>query len=192
MAKGFTDAGHEVTGVDITDDHQYLYDFIHSDVFKLKPEFLTKFDLIHASPPCQFYSWSTKKNRTFEKYPDLIGRTRQLLLKTNKPYIIENVIGAPLRKDLRLCGEMFGLRVLRHRLFEIHGFTVLQPPHIKHHQPISKNHSYYAGVFGHGGQSFSTSLKTWQDAMSIHWISKKKHLAQAIPPKYAEYIGRYL
>lgn len=186
MSRGFVDADHEVVGVDITDDHQYPYEFIHSDVFKLEPQFFNEYDLIHASPPCQHYSWSAK--RWHKDHPDLIDKTRQVLLETGKPFIIENVIGAPVRNDLRLCGEMFGLRVIRHRLFELNGFTVMQPPHIRHRSPISKNHSYYAGVFGHGGQSFSTTLKTWQDAMGIDWITSKKHLAQAIPPKYAEYI----
>ena len=47
-------------------------------------------------------------------------------------FCIENVAGAPIRHDLMLCGEMFGLKVIRHRYFEIHGFSVAQPEHIKH------------------------------------------------------------
>ncbi|KKK82689.1 hypothetical protein LCGC14_2800880, partial [marine sediment metagenome] len=34
-------------------------------------------------------------------------------------YVIENVVGAPLNSPMMLCGTMFRLRVLRHRLFEI-------------------------------------------------------------------------
>ena len=93
-----------------------------------------------------------KKNR-IDKFPDLVERIRNLLLKTGKPFTIENVVGAPLRKDIILCGEMFGIRVLRHRIFEIEGFNVSQPQHIKHRPQISKDKSYYASVAGHGGDS---------------------------------------
>ena len=86
-AKGLSDAGFEVTGVDITDNHEYPYDFVHSNVFDLDPDWIAQFDLIWASPPCQAYSWGTRKGRT-EKFPDLVDRTRpvsytHLTLPTN-------------------------------------------------------------------------------------------------------------
>jgi len=180
----------DITGIDINDNHNYPFNFIHSDIFKLPLSFFEKFDLIHASPPCQHYSWATKKDKR-NNHPDLVERTRNLLKKTKKPYIIENVIGAPLRKNLVLCGEMFGLRVLRHRIFEIDGFTVMQPPHIKHKPPIGKNKSYYAQVAGHGGESYSYNIGDWQKAMGIDWVKDKTHLTQMIPPKYSEYIISY-
>jgi DNA (cytosine-5)-methyltransferase 1 len=177
--------------VDITDNHAYRHNFIHSDVFKLPLEFLKKFDVIHASPPCQRYTWATRTDRT-KKFPDLVDRTRHLLQKAGKPFIIENVIGAPVRNDLRLCGEMFGLRIIRHRIFEVDGFAVLQPPHIKHRRPIRKDKSYYASVAGHGGDSYSFRLEDWQNAMEINWVNDKLHLTQMIPPAYAEYVSRFL
>lgn len=180
----------EITGIDINDDHKYPYDFIQSDVFDLDYKFFEKFDLIHASPPCQHYSWSTRKDR-IDKFPDLVERTRLLLNRINKPFTMENVVGAPLRKDIILCGEMFGLRVIRHRIFEIEGFSVMQPPHIKHRQPISKNKSYYACVAGHGGDGYSFKLEDWKNAIGIDWVNDKTHLSQMIPPKYFEYILKY-
>ena len=101
------------------------------------------------------------------------------------------MVGSPLRNDLRLCGEMFGLRVVRHRIFEIEGFSILQPPHIKHRKPINKNHSWYVNLTGHGGQSYSFKMEDWKNAMEIDWVSKKEHLTQMIPPKYSEYITGY-
>jgi DNA (cytosine-5)-methyltransferase 1 len=183
-SRGLADAGFEVTGVDITDDHQYPYNFIHSDVFDLPTEFISSFDFIWASPPCQHYTWSARRWK--KDFPDLVDKTRQLLQNSGKPYIIENVIGAPLRKDIILCGEMFGLRVIRHRIFETN-FTVFQPPHIKHRLP-SNGRSYYACVAGHGGEGYSFKLEDWQKAMGIDWITNKKHLAQAIPPTYSKYL----
>lgn len=218
ISKGLTDAGFECTGVDITEGHNYPYEFIKSDVFDLDINYLKKFDLIHASPPCQFYIPVNKWRDN--KYPDLLGLTRELLLKTGKPFIIENVPGAPIRKDLTLCGEMFGLRVIRHRHFEIHGFTVLQPPHQKHKLSVmngtgigvwtggvkpgfwgdkekqqaflkKRKDSYYACVAGHGGNGYSFKLEDWKAAMGIDWVDNKKHMTQMIPPKYSEYIGRF-
>jgi len=193
MSKGFKDAIPDalIVGVDITDDHQYPYAFMKKDVFTLPIEFMREFDLIHASPPCQQFSWSAKQwiNKGYEFEPDLVDKIRQLLLKTGKPFIIENVVGAPVRNDLTLCGEMFGLRVLRHRIFELHGFTVMQPPHEKHKSPIDHNHSYYVNLTGHGGQSYSFKMEDWQEAIGIDWVTKKEHLTQMIPPKYAEYIA---
>lgn len=191
ISKGYDNNGFECTGIDITDNHRYPYNFIHKDVFALDDSFFQKFDLIHASPPCQHYTWATKKD-TRHRYPDLVGRTRNLLKKTGKPFVIENVVGAPVRKDLVLCGEMFGLRVLRHRLFEINGFTVLQPPHIKHKPPVAKKKSYYMQIAGHGGESFSYNIEDWKKAIGIDWVNDKKHLTQMIPPKYSEYISRGL
>ena len=192
ISKGFVDNGFECTGVDITDDHQYPYNFIQSDVFDLPLSFFEEFDIIHASPPCQNYTWaaSLHRNRGIT-YPDLVGRTRQLLNKIGKPYIMENVLGAPLRKDLVLCGVMFGLEVVRHRIFEILGFTVLQPSHIKHKPPLSNRHSAYPSVAGHGGHGYTCKFEDWKKAMGIDWVTKREHLTQMIPPKYSEYISKY-
>jgi len=196
ISKGFHDAGFKCTGVDITDDHQYPYEFIKKNVFSLDINWMKKFDLIHASPPCQNYSWSAALHRAKGKeYPDLVARTRNLLIKTGRPFIIENVIGAPVRKDLVLCGTMFNLRLIRHRIFEIHNFTVLQPPHEKHKLPFidsnGRQKSYYASVAGHGGHGYTYRLDDWKKAMGINWVDDKNHLTQMIPPKYSNYIGKY-
>lgn len=217
-SKGIADAGFEVIGVDITDNHQYPFDFIHSDVFDLPLEFFDKFDFIWASPPCQHYIPTNKWRGN--QYPDLIPKTRDLLEKVGKPFIIENVIGAPIRKDVMLCGEMFGLRVIRHRLFETHDFTVLQPKHMKHKLSVidgtaiavysggvnpgfwgdkqkqiefrkKRKDSYYACVAGHGGNGYSFKLDDWQKGMGIDWITDKKHLTQAIPPAYSKYLAGF-
>lgn len=210
ISKGYTDAGFECTGVDINDNHKYPYNFIHSDVFKLDPNFFNQFDLIHASPPCQGYIL-TNRNDESEKYSSIrfIDRIRGILLKTDKPFVIENVIGAPLRKDLMLCGEMFGLKVIRHRIFEIHGFTVLQPPHNKHKLSVKDGTAvaiYSGGVnpgfWGNKEKQIEyrqnrksllkkPTIEDWKKAIGIDWVNDKTHLTQMIPPKYSEYIGSY-
>ena len=197
-SKGLLDAGFDVIiGVDIEKQPEYFgNDFNKTDALKLKIGYLTLFDFIWASPPCQAYSYGSKKDRNKgKKYPDLIAATKQMLLKTGKPFVIENVVGSPLRKDLLLCGEMFGLRIVRHRIFEIHGFKCKQSEHPKHKPPITfkglkKKKSWYMQVAGHGGQSYSFKLKDWQKAMGIDWIKDRHTLAQCVPPAYAKYIGK--
>ena len=90
---------------------------------------------------------------------------------------------------------MFDLRIIRHRIFEIHGFKCEKPYHPKHKPPITikgnkKKKSWYMQVAGHGGQSNSFKLKDWQKAMGINWIQDRHTLAQCVPPAYAEYIGK--
>ncbi len=202
---GYFNAGFEVIGIDKDPQPHYPFKFIQADVLDMD---LPDADIYHASPPCQLFSIGTKKYRNKGKeYPDVLTPLRERLIKAGKPFIIENVPGAPLRKDLVLCGEMFGLRVLRHRLFEIHGLTVLQPPHIKHKLSACKGtaimvcsgnrpggwgkRSHYATVAGNGGNSYSFKFEDWQKAMGIFHMNKKE-LTQAIPPAYTEYIGRQI
>lgn len=55
--------------------------------------------------------------------------------------IIENVVGAPLRNPVMLCGLALGLNVKRHRLFESNAF-LMSPGCGGHGQ------DYYV-IFGH-------------------------------------------
>jgi len=198
-------SGFEVHGVDIADKKDYPFHYIQKNVFELERKFLEGFDFIWSSPPCQAYTYGTQWCRNKGKeYPDLVDKTRKLLEKTKKPFVIENVPGSPIRKDLVLCGEMFGMSIIRHRHFELHGFHVPQLRHIKHDGKVdagtklgiynrSPHFERYAKThkrkFTIAGHQNGTKLE-WQQAMKAHWITTKKGLAQAVPPPYAEYIGR--
>lgn len=188
-----------ITGVDIENQLEYPLWFFHADALNLPVDYLKRFDFIWASPPCQAYSFAAARWRNSGKeWPDLVGRTRGMLLESGVPFVMENTPGAPLRKDLRLCGEMFGLKVIRHRIFEIEGFDCAQPEHIKHTGMVKDGH--YVTVAGNGGDyaghnfcklndlPVASQLKTWQYAMGIDWIANKKTLREAVPPAYSEYI----
>lgn len=210
-SKGLLDAGFErVIGVDIKYQWGYYWsaltknderpNFLQHDALTLPMHYLKSFDFIWASPPCQKYSIGTIKYRKRGKeYPDLVGKTRNLLLKAGKPFVIENVVGSPLRRDLLLCGEMFNLPIIRHRIFEIQGFKCKQLKHEKHARKVTNGTAIgvwlggKAGCFGNKEKRAKlkpTTLRQWQKAMGISWVYDKKDLAQCVPPKYAEYIGK--
>jgi DNA (cytosine-5)-methyltransferase 1 len=198
--KGYHLAGFDVVGVDMSPQPRYPFEFIQRNVFDLEPWFLNEFDAIHASPPCQHYSDLAKRNGNADAHPDLVGVTRDLLCSTNKPWIIENVEGAPLRDPIILCGTMFpGLRVKRHRLFESN-VAISAPCACPKRHPLNytmdKRKAHYGKldemtafvqVTGGGNCSKAAAI----DAMGIDWMTKEE-LNQAIPPAYTAHLGRQL
>lgn len=197
-AKGYYAAGFEVVGVDIDPQRRYPYEFIQADALKLAPDFLASFDAIHASPPCQSYSDLAKRNGNADAWPRLIEPVREMLMATGRPYVIENVEGAPLINPVVLCGTMFPeLRVLRHRLFEAN-FPIVPPAHGKHPKvhTFDKRKSHYGKtnewvdfvqVTGGGNCTIAAA----RDAMGINWMSKNE-INEAIPPAYTCFIGEQL
>ena len=129
-AMGYHRAGFEVVGVDINPQPHYPFEFIQGDAVEVALDAWRLFDAIHASPPCQAYSWSAKRWAEVER-AELVAPTRSLLADIGRPYVIENVVGAPLIDPITLCGEMFGLEVIRHRLFESNQW-LMSMPHRKH------------------------------------------------------------
>lgn len=188
---GYHLAGFEVVGVDIEPQPDYPFEFHQADALQFP---LGGFDVIHASPPCQAHSALTKGTNQGREYPDLIAAVRSMV--DDRPWIIENVAGAPIRKDLKLCGEMFGLGVIRHRFFELHNVSAEQPEHKPHRGRVAgwRHGKHYSGpyvaVYGDGGGK--GSVDEWQTAMGIDWTRSKKGIAEAIPPAYTEYIGSQL
>jgi len=187
---GYYWAGFDVTGIDIKPQKNYPFEFCQDDALKflkcLDQDTLKTFDLIHASPPCQAYSCVCTANRNAGKiYPDNIAQIREILITSGKSYVIENVPGSPLKNPVLLCGSMFGLGVIRHRLFESN-FMILSPGKCSH-QGTVKNGDYVT-VCGNGSVKGKDTVPIWSDAMDIHWMNRNE-LTQAIPPAYTQYIG---
>jgi DNA (cytosine-5)-methyltransferase 1 len=183
---GYARAGFEVVGVDIAKQPHYPFPFILADVTDMDPRFLATFDMIAASPPCQAHTNAQKIRKN--EHPDLIPATRALLKEAGRPYIIENVVGAPLIDPVELCGSMFGLRVYRHRLFECN-FPVSAPLHPEHVAPLRKmGRAPRPGDFMHVVGNFSGVAQA-KEAMGINWMVRDE-LREAIPPAYTEFLGR--
>jgi len=183
---GYHRAGFDVTGVDLYDQPNYPFRFVQTDALNI--HFIDSYDVIHASPPCQNYCWCTTKARNNGKtYPDLIEQTRELLIGSGKPYVIENVVGAPLHHPTYFEGMMFGLGVIRRRRFETN-WWLPQPMYIKRKGTVKDR--TYCSVAGNGGDG-SNRVGDWKRAMDINWMTREE-IKQAIPPAYTEYVGRYL
>ena len=184
---GYAQAGFRVVGVDIQPQPNYPFEFFCDDGLVFLSKHWSEFDLIAVSPPCQKYSKSAKQwRKSGKQYPDLISSFRKLLIKTGKPYVIENVPGAPLINPIFLNGAMFGLYIHRPRYFEC-SFPVVQPEMpivprpIKMGRPV-KDGDYLQPVGHFSGVAYA------KKQMQIDWMNIGE-LAQAIPPTYTKYIA---
>ena len=200
---GYHRAGFEVTGVDKEAHPDYPYDFVQADALDVLADtaYLARFDVIHASPPCQGYTTMSNRYRgkggPTDDHSQLITQVRGLLKAWGGIYVIENVTGARkhMRSPLTLHGGMFGLGVYRPRLFETNAFVMA------YDAPAPTN---AIGVYGrqHDGrrlwtrtdgtsQRAAASLEEGQAAMGIDWMAWPD-LTEAIPPAYTEFLGQQL
>ena len=194
--KGYQRAGFYVVGVDSNPQPNYCGDeFIQGDALEILRwgAVSVLYEAVHASPPCQAFSlaslWHGKSNQ--DRHPDLVAPTRELLEAAGLPYVMENVVGAPLRADLTLCGEMFGLGVHRHRIFELDGFFAMRLPHPPHRLRSAKHNCHVEEGYTRIVAGNYADHESASEAMGVDWMSRKE-LAQAIPPAYTEHIGGYL
>lgn len=196
-AMGYHWAGFdEIVGIDIAPQKNYPFTFIQGDAIAFLDAVIdgqedNAYDLVHASPPCQAYSTST---RSPDGHPRLIEETRAALEMTGRPSVMENVVGAPLRRDVLLCGSMFGAEYRRHRVFEIEGFAALNLSCLHHRQPgrvltITGHAAGQRGQANRHSQKYA-DLAEGVAAMDTPWMTKTSELVEAIPPAYTEYLGR--
>lgn len=191
-ATGYARAGFEVVGVDINPQPNYPFEFVRANVFDLPTSFLAQFALSHGSPPCQHSAAITKGTNRHRQHlhPNLYPQTKALLERTGKPYVIENPDSRP---DVVLCGEMFGLGVLRHRNFELGNWSTAKPVHLKHRGYVrGMRHGVvrdgpYVAVYGKGGGK--ATVPEAQKAMGIDWTDVHEELVEMLPPAYTQWIG---
>lgn len=212
LAMGYHRAGFRVVGVDIAPMPRFPFEFQQDDAIETLrrlvegkrqgPYRLEDFSAIHASPVCHDWSALASVSGT-DGSAELLHQTLDLLPLTGLPWVVENVMGAPLvhqstlfgQHGVMLCGTMFGLQVLRHRLFET-SFSL----------PAPSAHGSHQGEFyspaGHGDPNWKRRdanphltgpgyAGRCRKAMGIDWMNRDE-LAQAVPPAYSEWIGHQL
>jgi DNA (cytosine-5)-methyltransferase 1 len=190
MSAGFVRAGWQPSGVDLYPQPHYRHPFTQGDAIEYITKYGHLFDAIHASPPCQHDSDTQRLQGN--DHPDLIGPTREALIATGKPYVIENVRGAEakLRNPVMLCGAMFGIEQYRHRYFETN-FFLPQPDHPRHVAKQTKmGRAPKPGEYVQCVGNFS-GVATGRAQMEMPWASRDG-LREAVPPAFAEYVGSYM
>lgn len=213
-AKGYHDAGFEVFGVDKDPQPLYPFWFHQGDVLEVldrlwsglgvvfvhpdgrrRTLFAEQIAVRHASPPCQALSTITPDK---SKHVNLIPDVRDRLMRSDRPWVIENVEGAryELIAPIRLCGSSFGLAVRRHRLFESSVPLRTWPcEHGAQGTPVGVygelRTKHWTRPDGRSRGKKATSLEEAREAMGMPWASWRG-CTQAIPPAYTEYIGRQL
>lgn len=224
-AAGYARAGFQVFGIDMEPQPRYPFahyvgdaiaalahliagggiTFTHPDGHQ-ETLHLADFDAIHASPPCQTYSATSSWHD--KEHPALIEPTRAALQAAGLPYVIENVVGAPLVDPLRLCGTEFDMRapdvdgvmlkLVRHRLFES-SIPLVGNGGCRHDRSVIT-----ASVYGNGG-GWSTEYRdsptrrsgyipktpVVRALLGIDWMNKHE-MSQVVPPVMAEHVGRQL
>ncbi|WP_406516760.1 DNA methylase [Streptomyces sp. NBC_00134] len=200
---GYKLAGFEVDGCDIADRPRYPFDYHRGDALEYLARLIatgeiTRYALVHASPPCQAGCALTVGTNHSQgwggTHRDLVAPTRELLDLTGLPYVMEQPNGrAEIRKDVSLCGEMFGLGVLRHRNFELGRWDTIAPAHRKHrgyvrgHRHGVRREGPYVAAYGDGGGK--ATVLEMQMAMGITWTDVREELTEAIPPAFTQWIG---
>lgn len=188
---GYHLAGFEVVGVDLNPQPNYPFQFVQADALTFP---LGDFDVVVSSPPCPGYSKATAFHRgARSKHPLFIEPIRERFIASGLPYVIENVEGAPLHDPLLLCGTMFGLRSIRHRLFESNVSLV-----VPHHPDLCTEHLVkcaspaaipkgleYWSIGGHFGQKD----RAQREGLGIDWMMTVDEIKNAIPPAYTRWIG---
>jgi DNA (cytosine-5)-methyltransferase 1 len=192
-SRGYTDAGFDVTGVDIVARPSYPFRFVQADAVDYALDHGHEYDLIHASWPCQYDAAITKgtNHHLRDTYPDLLPAGRAAMLAAGRPYVIENPQARP---DVVLCGTQFSLPILRHRRFEVHGWTPMALPHTPHRGRVRgwRHGRHYDGeylaVYGKGGGK--ATVPEMQAALGINWTDAHEELTEAIPPAYTQFLGQ--
>lgn len=201
-AVGYHRAGFDVTGIDIEPQPRFPFAFVQADALDYIAAHGREYDAIAASPPCQRYSVAASIHNSAGNHPDLVDATRTLLIASGRPWVMENVPGSPLGCGIVLCGLMFGLRVIRHRVFES-SIVLFAPSHVRHPARLAtgtvtakrggRGNGYSTGEQGLvcvAGNNFVRAAGA--AAMGIDWPMSRRELANAVPPAYTTFIGKQL
>jgi DNA (cytosine-5)-methyltransferase 1 len=202
---GYHLAGFDVTGIDIETQQSYPFTFIQADALDYFRNHGHEYDLIHASPPCQHYTRASGYHPEKYRWPndpgahqDFLTPVLKLLRSQPIPYVIENVLDAKYQmiRPVILCGTMFGLKLYRHRAFEI-SFPVIRPQHQPHKErcaPVSylpTADQPFMTIGGKNGHHSKAWVKTAAEYMGMPWASDDMNgIIEAIPPAYTHWIGQ--
>lgn len=188
--QGFSDAGFEVeiTGIDIEPQPNYPFNFIQSDAIEYLDKYGQKYDFLHASPPCQ--SHTSLRHVHKRSYQCFIVPTRERFRKLGKPYVIENVVGAPLEFPITICGHSLGMPMHGHRLFECNPFVFAPPDSLCRSAAKAQKcgRSPIAGENVARPTGHFSGVDFYRKLWGCDWLNQHQ-LAQSIPPQFTKFIA---
>lgn len=192
-----------ITGIDIKPQPNYPFDFIQGDALEILPSLINSYNVVHASPPCQFASVGTNPHRSKGyKYLNLLPATLELLRLSGKPFVVENVPPAIKNPDLRLNGFLFNLSLIRWRHFIIENVMCPQPNLFKVRNAVQEGRavtvaglrtsSKFKKEYCPPGLSTSEIFEQWKYAMDIGHMKFRREIKESIPPAFTNYIGLHI
>lgn len=211
---GYRRAGWHVTAVDL-DKNRLKYNPAdekhHGDAITFVRAHAHRFDAVHMSPNCQWYTRGRAALRGQPtKWERSIPTFRDAVLDTGLPYVIENVkdAGWDMVNPVPLCGCMFDLSTIdtdgvrihlqRLRLFETNwGLTAPRPCDHSAHEWVAgayggaRRDKYEAKYVRKGGY-VPPDKAVVKALLGIEHDMTWGGLFECIPPAYAEYVGREL
>ena len=194
---GYHRAGFsEIVGVDIVKRRNYPYEFVQGDALEFLAGHAGHFDAVHASPPCQAFVALANNNPNPSHFlsRDMLTPTLAALFSFHGPWVVENVLTAPMPCTVVLCGSSFGLKVRRHRKF---ASNFLIPSRPCRHKEQGRPVGVYGGGYKKesrvwlGGKRAETKAEASEAMGGLDWMTAKE-ICEAVPPSYTEYIGQYL
>jgi DNA (cytosine-5)-methyltransferase 1 len=211
---GYMRAGWNVTAVDLDRNRAARNpadEVIVADAIDYLADNAHRFDAVHLSPPCQWYTRGNAKDRgKATKWERSIPTAREAALATGLPYVLENVkdAGWDMLVPVALCGCMFDLSTIdtdgirinlqRPRLFETN--WGLMPPRACDHSA----HEWVAGAYGGArrdkyeakyvrkGGYVPPSKDVVKALLGIEHDMTWGGLFECIPPAYSGHVGTQL
>ena len=187
-ALGLKRAGFFVIGIDIRKPSAYYGDlFIQADLREGCPVDVSLANFLWASPPCQMFSQAGNAN----------ALTRAELFGSHPLTCIENVEHAPIRPDLVLYGQHFGMdKIRRKRVFELsfhfwHSYSRTMP---YTHDTIPVCRGTPSDTYKNRkrkGLHPVISVAEKLEAMGLSdYPMQNGEVANAVAPAYSEFIGQ--
>lgn len=190
----------DVVGVDSQPQPEYPYHLRVQDIIltlKWHDHAGWPMDAYWVSPPCQEHSRAKHLRNAqggVSKYGNLLTPTLAAIRSCHKPWVVENVPGAPFDPQpgetlITLCGSSFGLGVRRHRLFLSNVPLVGLPcDHATQGRPWGVYHVPNDNI-PDGGRT-ARDVVHGREVMGVTRPVSWQGLKEGVPPAYGEHIAR--
>ena len=206
VAVGLMAAGYDVIGYDVEPQPDYPGLFVQRDAMTLSPRHLLSADFVWASPPCQAHiRMFGRDGKT--RHPEMLADVVAMLDAYGVGrYAVECIpsaftdLAVAYHLTLELGHFRAGMSNHRRRRFAVKGYQCPQPALRYPYSPCTVGLSGRGNKFARNRRRQSPTgpwLPAVQRIIGVEHIrtgtyaERTSRTTNAIPPCYAEYIGRY-